>query len=212
VEKFPIVVGEIHAPPWKYTMQASGSASADAGVYMRKGNGPSGPGRKPFSIFPIGSFPSTICVSARAMSRACAGGSSHIFGCPEFANISNKFLTCVSSCTAFSRPAIVNVAVALIPSVWEWDDFTNRKDLGFDSSRLRSRQVNRKAFKISEFAASQCTLMRGAQDDPRRVVCFKCLLPTRGAQAPTVARFQARGAGRHCPSLIECALPRRSIP
>ena len=50
---------------------------------MRKGNGPSGPGRRPFSIFPIGSFPSTICVSARAISRACPGGSSHIFGCPK---------------------------------------------------------------------------------------------------------------------------------
>jgi hypothetical protein len=55
-------------------------------------------------------------------------------------------------------------------------------------------KVDRESLKISERAVSQCTLMRGAQDDPGRLVCFKCLLPTRGAQAPTVAWFQAREA------------------
>jgi hypothetical protein len=34
--------------------------------------------------------------------------------------------------------------------------------------------------------------MRGAQNNAWRIFRFKCLLPTRGAQAPTVAWFQAR--------------------
>jgi hypothetical protein len=41
-------------------------------------------------------------------------------------------------------------------------------------------KVDRESLKISERAVSQCTLMRGAQDDPGRLVCFKCLLQ-RGA-------------------------------
>jgi hypothetical protein len=36
--------------------------------------------------------------------------------------------------------------------------------------------------------------MRGAQNNAWRIFRFKCLLPTRGAQAPTVAWFQARKA------------------
>jgi hypothetical protein len=36
--------------------------------------------------------------------------------------------------------------------------------------------------------------MRGAQNNAWRIFRFKCLLPTRGAQAPTVAWFQAREA------------------
>jgi hypothetical protein len=38
--------------------------------------------------------------------------------------------------------------------------------------------------------------MRGAQNNAWRIFRFKCLLPTRGAQAPTVAWFQARKAKR----------------
>src|SRR6476620_3658268 len=43
-----IEVAENPGPAWKYTIQSSGSAPADAGVYIRKGNAPSGPGREPF--------------------------------------------------------------------------------------------------------------------------------------------------------------------
>jgi hypothetical protein len=54
-------------------------------------------------------------------------------------------------------------------------------------------KVDRESLKISEYAVIQCTLMRGAQDDPGRLASFKSLLPT-SAQGPTVARFQAREA------------------
>ena len=80
---------------------------------MRKGNAHSGPGREPFSIFPIGSFPSTICVSARAILRASAGGRSHIFGCPVREHIQQVSDVRIEL-HAFYRPAIVNVAVASI--------------------------------------------------------------------------------------------------
>jgi hypothetical protein len=55
-------------------------------------------------------------------------------------------------------------------------------------------KVDRESLKISEYAVIQCTLMSGAQDDPGRFACFKRLLPTRSAQAPTVAWFQASEA------------------
>ena len=58
----------------------------------------------------------------------------------------------------------------------------------------RLRKVHREPLEISEFAVSQCTLMRGAQDDPRRIFRFKCFLQTRRTQAPPVTRFQARKA------------------
>src|SRR4029077_15282495 len=65
---------------------------------MRNGNGPDGLGSDPFLIFSIGALPPTICVSPSAILRVSTGGTSHIFGCPEAASISNKLLTCVSSC------------------------------------------------------------------------------------------------------------------
>src|ERR1700674_4703769 len=71
---------------------------------MRKGSGPDSPGNDPFSSSPIGSFPSTSVGSQRANLRASVGGSSHIFGCPEAASVSNKPLTCVSSCMVLSLP------------------------------------------------------------------------------------------------------------
>ena len=55
-------------------------------------------------------------------------------------------------------------------------------------------KVDREPLKISEFAVSQRAHMGGAKDDAWRLVCFKRLLPTRRAQAPTVAWFQAREA------------------
>ena len=55
-------------------------------------------------------------------------------------------------------------------------------------------KVDRKPLKISEFAVSQRAHMGGAKDDPWRLVCFKRLLPTRRAQAPTVAGLKAREA------------------
>jgi hypothetical protein len=48
---------KIQAPPWKYTMHASGSAPADAGVYMRKGNAPSAPRRNRSQSFQSALFP-----------------------------------------------------------------------------------------------------------------------------------------------------------
>jgi hypothetical protein len=55
-------------------------------------------------------------------------------------------------------------------------------------------KVDREPLKISEFAVSQRAHMGGAKDDPWRLVCFKRLLPTRRAQAPTVAGLKAREA------------------
>jgi hypothetical protein len=52
-------------------------------------------------------------------------------------------------------------------------------------------KVDREPLKISEFAVSQRAHMGGAKDDPWRLVCFKRLLPTRRAQAPTVAGLKA---------------------
>src|SRR5271169_6029907 len=85
-------------------MHGSGSALATPGVYIRRGTEPDGPGSDPFSTLLIGSFPSTIGVSARTILRASVGCRSHNFGCPEPANMSNKFLTWVSSCTDFLPP------------------------------------------------------------------------------------------------------------
>jgi hypothetical protein len=51
-------------------------------------------------------------------------------------------------------------------------------------------QIDRKSFEIAQRAVSQRRLMRGAQNDARRVIGFERLLPALGAQAPAVAGLQ----------------------
>jgi hypothetical protein len=53
-----------------------------------------------------------------------------------------------------------------------------------------SRQIDRKSFEIAQRAISQRRLMRGAQDDARRMVRFQRLLPALRAEAPAVAGLQ----------------------
>ena len=56
------------------------------------------------------------------------------------------------------------------------------------------RQVYREPLEISERAVSQRTLMCRVQDYAWHLVGFECFLPTRGAQAPTITRFEPREA------------------
>ena len=67
----------------------------------------------------------------------------------------------------------------------------------YHAREVIKKELKDKGIKLASVCAGlragrQGSLVRGAQDDTGRLVCFECILPAGRTQTPAIAGFQAR--------------------